>query len=118
MSRLSNSSHETERSQSSPSQYNSHILDGAGLTEPEYERLVVRWPAQARRFPPLGRVADMSWPGAAQQLRRYFQEAGLAQLATCQTVTWRAVASLLSTVCIAGPRQGKSLGRKIKSYLP
>ena len=117
MSRLSNSSHETERSQCSPSQY-SHILDGAGLTEPEYERLVVRWPAQARRFPPLGRVADMSWPGAAQQLRRYFQEAGLAQLATCQTVTWRAVASLLSAVCIAGPRQGKSLGRKIKSYLP
>ena len=72
------------------------------------DSLIVHWPEGVRRLPPVSRVTDLTWPpGMLEHIARE----GPSHVSTCQQVSLRAVMKLLSVACVAGPKQGKTIGK-------
>lgn len=72
------------------------------------DSLIVHWPEAVRRLPPVSRVTDLTWPPG---MLEYIAREGPSHVSTCQQISLRAVMKLLSVVCVAGPKQGKTIGK-------
>ena len=72
------------------------------------DSLIVHWPEAVRRLPPVRRVTELAWPPG---MLEYIVREGPTHVSTCQQISLRAVMKLLSVVCVAGPKHGKSIGR-------
>ena len=71
------------------------------------DSLIVHWPEAVRRFSPIKRMNELSWPPGMME---YITKEGPSHVSTCQKISLRAVMKLLSVVCVAGPKHGKSVG--------
>ena len=72
------------------------------------DSLIVHWPEAVRKLPPVSRVTELSWPPG---MLEHIAKEGPSHVSTCQQISLRAVLKLLSAVCIAGPKQGKTIGK-------
>ena len=75
---------------------------------PREDSLIVHWPEAVRRLPPVSRVTDLTWPPS---MLEYIASEGPRHVSTCQQISLRAVLKLLSVVCVAGPKHGKTIGK-------
>ena len=78
---------------------------GLGARE---DSLIVHWPEAVRRLPPVSRVTELSWPPG---MLEYIAREGPSHVSTCQQLSLRVVLKLLSAVCVAGQKQGKTIGK-------
>ena len=78
------------------------------LLDLQSNKVIVNWPKSVRKFPSIQSPFDLQWSPA---IAEYLVAEDLRHVATCQSVTWRAVSRLHSVVTIGGPGQGKSLGK-------